>query len=52
MCLLDMTVIYVYSLCNVYGIYLTLLQFSRQGDSGLTGPPGTPGPTVSEIFFD
>lgn len=46
-----MTVIYVYSVCNVYVIYLTRLQCFLQGDIGLTGPPGIPGPLVSEIFF-
>lgn len=54
-----MTVIYVYSLCNVHVNCLTRLQCFLQGDIGLTGPPGMPGAPVSEIsdlfiylFFD
>lgn len=46
MCLLS-----VCSLHYVYMVYLTWLRCFPQGDIGMTGPPGIPGPPVSEIFF-
>lgn len=38
------------SVCSLHYVYMVFLTFP-QGDIGTTGPPGIPGPPVSEIFF-